>query len=392
MSRTDTGAAEIRLRPLPGAGDVVLGDWLGRKAIVHAIGSLGLRDVDEAEWRSLTAASGTRLVARVRPADPGKLPVRLVPFRLVDGSPGVWRSVGDDFEIKPEPGGYRLCRITGSVAVPVGEFPEQTLGRAKALASELSTRTSCGARWSHLAERPGVSDYREVLVRLDGPNKARRPYRTPTWNETDVLFHLRLSERRIERRALAPARALHLDEIQSDWTEDGRRFGWAVDPAAEIARLDGRIAELMAAAGRDGLAIGLDRAIEPRASTPDPAPAVRFAHYFLLMCDESFHTGIHRSGTHVQQCRFADLRITDDLRASVMTSELPRLALRHRELVSARETVLKAVPPAPFTGSWLDLGLTVALAEAVRGGYDAVTTASIHRLRAPASRSTQRVR
>ena len=82
---------------------------------------------------------------------------------------------------------------------------------------------------------PGGKNYREVLLHLP-PHGAgvldeltdKRNYQSSHWDEPNVLAHIRMSDR------VGPngEKVLHVEEIQSDWGQQGRESGFK-DPALE---------------------------------------------------------------------------------------------------------------------------------------------------------------
>lgn len=94
----------------------------------------------------------------------------------------------------------------------------------------------------------GGENYREILIRIedqDVPEPFARdlnpamlmPYRSPHWRYTNVICHIRISDRRDD----AGRAVLFVEEIQSDWAQAGRKHGFAGKGAQEDATLrDGR--------------------------------------------------------------------------------------------------------------------------------------------------------
>ena len=90
---------------------------------------------------------------------------------------------------KTEPGGTATYELWNPVGEPNGTFP-----------------TVDTAKW-HAANRE---------------NKTREAYRSPHWDEPNVLAHVRMNDR------VGPngEKILHLEEIQSDWHQKGREKGY----------------------------------------------------------------------------------------------------------------------------------------------------------------------
>lgn len=366
--------------PLPQAGDVGLADWLGSRAIDRLIASLGPdgRFGDLRSLRDGEASAGHSFVT-VKPGESARLPAaELVAFEA-DGD-ARWRSLDNRFAIVADGSAHQLYRMHGPVPIPVGDRPDASFAAARRRASGIAGGALLAA-WSHLAKAAGVELYREVLVRL--ASTGRRAFRTASWPEPNVLFHLRLSTRRIEHAGTV-RRALHVEELHSDWHADGARYGTSEDPESEKAAVCARIQELLSEACDLGTSLGLDRAVSRRDGAP-PATRRESGEHFLLMCDDSFHTGIHSNGDEVAGHRHAEIKITDAVRAAVAGSRLPLLRRRRAELAAEIDRLDRAPPPAPFALTWLDLAIAVALAEAARTGCEilAVSTAAVARSISP---------
>lgn len=72
---------------------------------------------------------------------------------------------------------------------------------------------------------PGGENYRELLLTL--PQSVRAgDYKSSHWSEPNVLAHVRFNERTVDGK-----RTLFVEEIQSDWHQDGRKKGYK-DPTA----------------------------------------------------------------------------------------------------------------------------------------------------------------
>jgi hypothetical protein len=140
-------------------------------------------------------------------------------------------------------------------------------------------------------------------------------YRSSHWDEPNVLAHLRMKDR-VDPEG---RRVLHLEELQSDWAQEGRKKGFRDGRTKQAVQrdIDGALGELRERTGR----------------------------YAPTDEDWAAHPDIN--------------------------SRFDALA---RELRSVPDG-MSAVPSAPFvdsTDKWTALGLRRALREAAEGGYDAL--------------------
>lgn len=66
-------------------------------------------------------------------------------------------------------------------------------------------------------ETPSQRGYREILLRLDHPDTL---HQSSHWDDPNVIAHLRMQDRGIDNDVL------HLEELQSDWAQEGRDKGF----------------------------------------------------------------------------------------------------------------------------------------------------------------------
>ena len=191
---------------------------------------------------------------------------------------------------------------------------QETVLKDEPPSAENDWSTTRGAKFSKHTI-PGGENYREVLMHLPkNENEDDNFYHQDHWGDkANVLAHLRLSDRPLPNGGTA----LHMEELQSDWGQQGRGKGFST------------------------------------AFTPEEK-----LQYDLLQNE--------RSHFHEQMRRTSD----DD-------DEAFDRAHRARQEVSDKMRDLskktEGLPSAPYVGNtnnWTDLGLKRALTEAVRGGYD----------------------
>jgi hypothetical protein len=175
--------------------------------------------------------------------------------------------------------------------------------------------------WADIMNRlqPDISD-RERAQRFKGfPD-----YRSPHWDEPNVLAHIRFDE----RKDAAGRRVLHVAEIQSDWHQEGRKKGYesAIPPLTEEERSE--MNRLLKAAEF----LGFDSAEQARAAIRDnPDWATRW--------DVDEDTRLAELGNHYH--RSANKR--------------------------------SSIPQAPFAKNWHELAFRRAVRWAAEHGFDALT-------------------
>jgi hypothetical protein len=71
------------------------------------------------------------------------------------------------------------------------------------------------------ADRKALFAKRDALLR-EGKAEEGTPYKSSHWDEPNILAHVRMNDRTIDGK-----KSLHLEEIQSDWHQQGREKGYA---------------------------------------------------------------------------------------------------------------------------------------------------------------------
>ena len=152
-----------------------------------------------------------------------------------------------------------------------------------------------------------------------------QPFKSQHWDDPNVLAHLRLAD----RTGPNGEKILHVEEIQSDWGQKGKKEGFT-DPAAEkkLGDLSSKYDDL-----------GKER----RAAEKEMADLPDYNDRFAALQDRVAQIGQERDVLSDQMAT---------LRSSVKGKTTP------------------AAPYVTNTQAWTDLALKRALREAAEGGYD----------------------
>jgi len=138
-------------------------------------------------------------------------------------------------------------------------------------------------------------------------------YKSSHWDEPNVLAHIRMNDRTIDGK-----KTLHLEEIQSDWHQAGRKQGYKnnddVNLNSKISNIDEKLSS-----------------IRKKEGTSDP---------FKLY-------GVNK--------------------------EYTKLADERKALYDKVHANANAVPDAPFKKTWDELALKKAITHAVKNGYDQIS-------------------
>jgi hypothetical protein len=194
-------------------------------------------------------------------------------------------------------------------------------------------------KWSDYQTLPKDPSYMETLLTLNkkpwqaeaGANDLTKSlglqgddvanYYAPHWDEPNILAHMRHKERYLDPPegvlGVPGPKALHIDEVQSDWHQAGKESGY------QTPEVLARRAELQ------------DLANE-KYNELDP----------LLNPEEG---------------QKIDYSLVDPVRAAA------------REFQAQADAISSGVPDAPFKDTWHELAMKQMLREAAEGGYDKIT-------------------
>lgn len=186
-------------------------------------------------------------------------------------------------------------------------------------------------RRNGVAAFTGNSNYREKLLTLPTKRKQigvsegefggmpiveqtpSQPFKSSHWDEPNIIAHVRMNDRTIDGK-----KALHLEEIQSDWHQQGRDKGYRPEQEKKLAGL-----------------VEQREALQKEASTLGAS----------------------------------------DARYKEIYKELPTIQTKINEIGSSNV----GVPDAPFKKSWHELALKRMIREASENGYDRLSwTAGEH--------------
>lgn len=172
-----------------------------------------------------------------------------------------------------------------------------------------AAREAYGERWTTTAPETIRQQYDELIARQErlGREAAENQnYRSSHWDEPNILAHMRMNDRTIDGK-----KSLHLEEIQSDWHQQGREKGYKQkDFEAEIEK------------AKEAKDKAYDNFLNTREDSPDFEQAAK--------------------NFEAAKQKLNELRLQRD----------------------------NGVPDAPFKKTWHELALKRAIREAAENGYE----------------------
>ena len=190
---------------------------------------------------------------------------------------------------------------------------------AAALAKSL--REQYGERWISQAPKEQVAKYENLIDQASAEDTGKH-FKSSHWDEPNVLAHVRMNDREIPD----VGKSLHIEEIQSDWHQAGRKQGYQLP---EKEKLDLKT-ELENTTNKR---IELQKKLKEQAIADPPIPVTKEQKDLLISLQE-------KEG---------------------------ELGDKYNKLIN------DGIPNAPFKKTWDELLLKRTINEAVRNGYDAIS-------------------
>lgn len=160
-------------------------------------------------------------------------------------------------------------------------------------------------------------------------------YHSSHWDEPNILAHIRMNDRTIDGK-----KSLHLEEIQSDWHQQGRDKGYKGDHNLEtlksqLKEAETKLNEIMTTIRKEKGLLSNEEAIVKELSQVERAKLVDL-----------------RQKAYEADARYIEAR------------------KENQELLNQHYKANTAVPDAPFKKTWHELALKRMIREAAEKGYD----------------------
>ena len=206
-----------------------------------------------------------------------------------------------------------------------------------------------------------LARYTDHMLRQDALDKKRdkapQPFRSSHWDEPNVLAHLRFND----RTDADGKKVLFIEEIQSDWHQQGRKHGYVSQDKPK---------------GRPASDI-MDDMNEIRREYPEISAAIQVQNGYMSTGDASLHAPQVPQETweslQTGQMSLEEfLKQEDYVDGSNLDQVYFRLGELDRELNGVDRATFAGVPDAPFKKSWPMLAMKRMIRWASENGYDRI--------------------
>lgn len=266
-------------------------------------------------------------------------------FRLIEQADELGRQSAASnarFQDYTLPGGENYREILLRLPDPITSRQNEL----KAFQAQMREKYNAGVNWGQFA----TPEERNYARSLADASTLPQMYRSSHWNEPNVLAHARVSD----RTGPNGEKILHIEEIQSDWHQAGRKHGYQTpEKLAEMEEL--KKAKIKAKSELNEIQKRYEQAKESSAIFDDKLKSPEFATY--------------------SPERQAQIRESAESWGRAWLNELPRL-MEARQAYDSIPDVSRAmgsmVPDAPFKKNWHELTMKRLLNYAAENGYDRV--------------------
>jgi hypothetical protein len=190
---------------------------------------------------------------------------------------------------------------------------------------------------------PGGSNYREILMRMPHDEQRAKEFSDPAsghWDEPNVLAHVRAKD----RTGPNGEKLLHIEEIQSDWHQQGREHGYATPETLK----EFRAAELR----HKQLKRQLD---EAKAQSESAENSLKRKEPLFQQPDVR------------ERYEAARVKANNDL-----MDLMPQVMKAQAEMQDFGHKMNSMVPNAPFKKNWHEMALKKMIHHAAENGYHGI--------------------
>jgi hypothetical protein len=254
--------------------------------------------------------------------------------------------------------------------------PQVFTVRADSLTKEFKTLEEAEAYRNALHERWPDSFRPAYIVQNKTLDPRQSGFRSPHWKDENVLAHLRMSD----RTGPNGERILHVEEIQSDWGQKGKKEGFSSTAPVnnfKIGDMQGFEAERVQNPMFNKWELSAGNQSLGSIDVVKKGKKTEYVPNIILRQNESHKLGPFKTYEEaldaVKNLEVFGYKQTHSLNAIPIPQADKFIALYLNKDEALKGATKHGIPSAPYvtsTQGWTDLALKRALKEAAEGGYD----------------------
>lgn len=225
-------------------------------------------------------------------------------------------------------------------------------------------------------ERRALFQKRDQLLKA-AKEEESKPYRSSHWDEPNVLAHIRMAD----RTGPDGQKVLHVEEIQSDWAQQGRKNGF-LNPEVDARRMAVEDALNQLRQEKTNRGMALERQFRDDTKEFDaeykrlmkPAEDALDASRGSVSDINAYNAASDQAMEQLRNLFAPHEKARDAAQFAIQKEFSDKMAPLQQEYAALPKT--GSLPSNPYvtnTGAWTDLALKRILKEAAEGGYDKVS-------------------
>ena len=265
------------------------------------------------------------------------------------------------------PGGKNYKELLLTMPYTSSINREEVSNRVDSINAELEELRGKG----HSAERISelLNERDRLITELN--NEAKSSFKSSHFDEPNILAHVRFNDREVNRE-----RVLFIDEIQSDWAQEGRRKGFESDYQKELANLQNKLDQV-----NSDLVKTIEEAHEN--GLPSGASSTQLSDF-----SRGVLLTVERARLEARLEKVRNVRDWDEIQSQLqaISDKQQQIGAERSRLIKERDSLeeqikrkmgkpfAEGVPDMPFksTDQWLNLAMRRMMRYAAENGFDRI--------------------
>lgn len=265
------------------------------------------------------------------------------------------------------PGGKNYKELLLTMPYTSSINREEVSNRVDSINAELEELRGKG----HSAERISelLNERDRLITELN--NEAKSSFKSSHFDELNILAHIRFNEREVNRE-----RVLFIEEIQSDWAQEGRRKGFESDYQKELANLQNKLDQV-----NSDLVKTIEEAHEN--GLPSGASSTQLSDF-----SRGVLLTVERARLEARLEKVRNVRDWDEIQSQLqaISDKQQQIGAERSRLIKERDSLeeqikrkmgkpfAEGVPDMPFksTDQWLNLAMRRMMRYAAENGFDRI--------------------